>query len=678
MISRRYSRMAILTVLTVVYAVAGKLSLQLAFVEPSASPVWPPAGIAFAALLVLGLRAWPAIFIGAFLVNATTAGNLATSFCIAGANTAEALCGAWLVNRFARGIAVFDRAQDVFKFVLIAAVSTAISASIGPMSLALAGFAHWSNYGVIWLIWWLGDLTGYFIFAPLILLWWTRPRWQEERRRTLEAIVLLVLIAGLAELVFGKWFHEFVSRYPIAFICGPLILWTAYRFTQRETITGVVILTGIALGGTLAGTGPFVSRTPNDSLLLLQAWAAVLTITTMTLAAALAERRRAEAELEQQHRMVQRADQTKDKFLAMLSHELRTPLTPVLALVDFLEAECGDSKEIREALATIRRNVILESRLIDDLLDLTRVVRGKFNIEREPTDAHEAIRQAVEICRAEIDAKELDLQLDLAAENACVFADPAKLRQIIWNLLKNAIKFTPERGKVFIISRNQEPETITITVQDTGVGMEPELIGRIFTPFEQGHAAMQRRYGGLGLGLAISKAIADAHGATLLASSDGHDRGAIFRLQFQTVDSCAPEISRDGSEPPRATRTRLRILLVDDHVDTCAALTNLLTRRGHAVAIAHDLRTAIELAGTQSFELLISDVGLPDGNGVELMTHLRNAGVRGIAISGFGMGADLEKSLAAGFSEHLVKPLDFSRLEAAIERAMRPVEEVTS
>ncbi len=242
--------------LAVVYGIAGKLSLELAFLQPSTSPVWPPAGIALAALLMLGYEAWPAIFVGAFFVNLTTAGNLFTSLSIAGGNSIEALCGTWLINRYAHGTRAFDRAQDVFKFVPIAAFSTALSASIGLTTLTLGGFVKWSNYGAVWLTWWLGDMTGYLIVAPAVLLWWIRPHWGENRSRTLEAVFLLLLLTGLGLVVFGDRFGDFMRTYPVSFICGPVILWTAFRFSQRETVTAIVVLAGIALWGTLKAYGP--------------------------------------------------------------------------------------------------------------------------------------------------------------------------------------------------------------------------------------------------------------------------------------------------------------------------------------------------------------------------------------------------------------------------------------
>ncbi len=295
--SRAFSGLPIIGLLTLVYFIAGKFGLMLASLHASASPVWPPAGIALAALLVLGYRAWPAIFVGAFLVNVTTAGNVATSLAVASGNTLEAMCGAWLVNRFAGGTTVFDRPQGVFKFALAAVVSTIISPAFGVTSLALAGFADWANYGAIWLTWWLGDTTSDLLIAPLIILWSIASKRRWNRREAVEVGILLLLLFVLSEAVFGGWLTISARNYPIAFICGAIVIWTAFRFTQRETATGIFILSAIAIWGTLHGFGPFAEETENQSLLALQSWTAVVTITAMALSAAMAERRRAEEAL---------------------------------------------------------------------------------------------------------------------------------------------------------------------------------------------------------------------------------------------------------------------------------------------------------------------------------------------------------------------------------------------
>jgi signal transduction histidine kinase/CheY-like chemotaxis protein len=668
--SRRFSGLPLIGLFAIIYLIAGKIGLHLASLHASASPVWPPAGIALAAILLLGYRAWPAIFVGAFLVNLTTAGDIATSVAIAAGNTVEAITGAWLVNRFGGGRNVFDRPQGVFKFALAAAISAVLSPLFGVTSLALAGFADWTKYGAIWVTWWLGDVTGDLIFTPLVLLWGIRWKLTWKKEEALEVGVLLLLLTLLSAVVFGGWLEVSAKNYPIAFICGPIVIWTAFRFTQRETATGIFILSVIAVWGTVRGVGPFAGQSENQSLLTVQSWTAVLAITAMALSAGMAERRRIEEKLQQQKSIVQAANRTKDHFLAMLSHELRTPLTPVISALDSLDAEASQTQDTKASLAMIRRNIELETQLIDDLLDFTRIARDKMQLRFAPMDAHHAVSNVVEICRAEATFKRLHVDLNLRAKSCHLIADTAKFQQIIWNLLKNAIKFTPEGGDITISSDNPSEAVFAVSVRDTGIGMEPEVMQRIFDPFEQGNRSFEHRFGGLGLGLAISKSLAQAHGGTVTAQSDGPNRGSTFTLLMEAV----PQGEAAGVASKAVTdsaRQALKILLVDDHHDTCAALEKLLARRGHLVAVSHDVQSAMDAAVRNKFDLLISDIALPDGTGMDLMNQLRAiANVPGIAISGFGNDGDIERSLQAGFSEHLIKPIKLDKLEAAIERAL--------
>jgi diguanylate cyclase (GGDEF)-like protein len=287
-------RVVTITVLAAVYFAAGKFGLTLAFVNPSATAVWPPAGIALAALLTLGSGVWPGILLGAFLVNLTTAGSVATSIGIATGNTLEAVLGAYLVNRFAGGRHAFDRTQDTFKFALFAGiVSTTVAASFGVTSLSLAGFAPWANYGPIWATWWLGDAAGIVIAAPLLILWSAAPRPRWQRAQFLEAFILLacLIVAGL--VVFDGFLLPQTANYPLEYVCIPFLIWAAYRFGQREAAAATLVLSITAVWGTLHRLGPFVRQTENESLLLLQAFMAVVAVTTLGLAAEFAERQRA-------------------------------------------------------------------------------------------------------------------------------------------------------------------------------------------------------------------------------------------------------------------------------------------------------------------------------------------------------------------------------------------------
>jgi signal transduction histidine kinase/ActR/RegA family two-component response regulator len=665
---RRFSRILALVALTVLYFLAGKLGLRLASFHASASPVWPPAGIALAALLLYGYGSWPAIFLGAFLVNMTTLGSVVTSLAIGAGNTLEAICGAWLVNRFANGIRVFDRPQDVFKFAFAAVTSTAVSPSIGVISLALAGYADWSNFSPIWTTWWLGDATGDLIFAPIIILWAVKPRRRWYGRKDVEITLVLLLLLVLGEAIFGGWLPISAKNYPVAFVCGPILIWMAFRMSPRETATGIFILSAIAIWGTVRKFGPFVMETENQSLLILQSSTAVLTLTAMALAAAMAERRRIEAALETQKALVEAANRTKDNFLAMLSHELRTPLSPVLLAVENLQNEWPKRPEVASALDMIRRNIRVEQHLIDDLLDVTRISKGKLALNLTSVNVHTQIRNVVETCRSGWMGKKIQMQLDLTAGDRFVVADEARFQQIVWNLVQNAIKFSRDEGVVMISTVNESPGELTIIVKDHGIGIEPEAMERIFNPFEQGERSLRRRFGGLGLGLAISKSLAEAHAATLTATSEGLNRGATFKLTIKT----SALVAHDGAislpvevQFPKA----LRILLVDDHIDTCTVMGKLLAARGHRVTVAHDMKSALKKVADDEFDVLISDVGLPDGSGIELMAKSRDALV-GIAMSGFGTEADATRSLEAGFSQHLVKPITMETLDAALQAVM--------
>ena len=292
---RSTSAWLLLVLLVGAYFVAGKLGLMLAFLHVSASPVWPPTGMALAALLLFGIRFWPAIFVGAFLVNITTAGSVGTSLGIAAGNTLESILGTVLVTRFANGRHAFDSAQDIFKFALLAGLlSTTVSATLGVGSLALGGYVPWERFGGIWLTWWLGDLAGAVVVAPVLILWATSPRPWIAGERASEAVLLLTSILLVGVVVFNG---PFPALYGLAFLCGPPLVWTAFRFGPRESATAIALLSGMAIWGTLRGLGPFVRESPNESLLLLQAYMVTMAAMAVPLAAVVAERQRAEAAL---------------------------------------------------------------------------------------------------------------------------------------------------------------------------------------------------------------------------------------------------------------------------------------------------------------------------------------------------------------------------------------------
>jgi len=372
----------------------------------------------------------------------------------------------------------------------------------------------------------------------------------------------------------------------------------------------------------------------------------------------------AQDELRRARDQAQEASRSKDRFLATLSHELRTPLTPVLALASRLERDDALPAEARRGLEIIRRNVELEARLIDDLLDVTRVAAGKLEIRPETVSLLAAVDDSIEAFTAEAAAAGITLVRE-TAQDAWLRADVARLRQVVGNILQNAIKFTPRGGQVVVRRADASPGRVAVEIADTGSGIDPGDISRIFRPFEQA----SRGKAGLGLGLSISRSLIEAHGGTLSARSGGSGDGAIFRIELPgPVDppSPAPRRTRPPSLEPGAAR---RVLLVEDHADTALAARELLSDISCEVVAATSLSEALEAAGVHTFDLVLSDLGLPDGSGLDLMRDLRDRyGLRGIALTGFGMEEDIRRSRDAGFVDHLVKPITFDRLANAVER----------
>ncbi|HYO13989.1 MAG TPA: MASE1 domain-containing protein [Thermoanaerobaculia bacterium] len=790
--------------LAAVYFATGRIGLLLPIVQDNVTLLWAPSGIALASVLLFGPRLWPGIFLGAFLVNLSTAAPAGVALATATGNTLEALAGLWLLREVAGFQTSLERVRDVLALTVLAAGGAPIvGATFGATSLFLGGVLPADQVAAVWTYWWLGDAMGILLVAPVLLTWAsTRPRRDGSPPRVLEALALPVLLALASLLSLGTWIDESVTNPPLSFTVFPFLVWAALRFGQRGAVSINLLAVSIAIWATLRGFAPFARGTLEERLVYLHTYMTVAAVTSMLLAAILAERfraeealreseerlrlaldagrcgvwdwdlqkdritwsdliyefhglapgtfggrvedfavlvhpedrervseairrsvetgqdyqaemrvvqpngavrwistngrvyrdesgrpvrmlgatldvterRQAEEELRQAMAAAEEANEAKDRFLATLSHELRTPLTPVLAIVSRLE-EDERARGFKDDLVRIRRNVELEARLIDDLLDLTRVARGKLELHPEIADARKMVEHTLQICCEEATASgRLRVVTDFQAGDHRIWGDPSRVTQILWNLLNNAIKFTPAGGTITIRSWREEGPTLVLEVGDTGIGIEPERLPQIFGAFEQAHAR-SRRIGGLGLGLAISHTIAEMHGGSLTARSEGPGRGATFSLRLPVgalpvLD--APEPRAESQRPEALAARSLTILLVEDHADTAEAMADLLGLLGHQVITAGSVAAglaAAERAWTNGgLDLVVSDLGLPDGSGVDLMRELSGRyGVPGIALSGYGMEEDIRQSLEAGFSRHLTKPVNPQSLKAALQ-----------
>jgi PAS domain S-box-containing protein len=365
----------------------------------------------------------------------------------------------------------------------------------------------------------------------------------------------------------------------------------------------------------------------------------------------------------------EKASKAKDSFLAALSHELRTPLTPALAAANYLADNAFKlPSEFVEDVEIIKRNVRLQARLIDDLLDLTRVTRGKLDLQFEVVDAHILVRDAIEIANSAIAAKKLNLSAHLNANEHYIQADAVRIQQVFWNLINNAVKFTPPGGKIGIRTSNDDRGRFQFDITDNGIGIEVERQASLFAPFEQADPSVSRQFGGLGLGLAISKHLINLHGGTIEVQSRGRSHGATFTL---TLDAIAKHVEKNevGSQGPRKSAKSLRILLVEDHGDTRHTLSRLLTHFGHQISVAENTQTALEMVQSEKFDVVLSDIGLPDGSGYDVISQAkRKRPVKGVAITGFGTDEDVRRGKEAGFDFHLVKPIDFHELRNVLDQ----------
>jgi PAS domain S-box-containing protein len=374
-------------------------------------------------------------------------------------------------------------------------------------------------------------------------------------------------------------------------------------------------------------------------------------------------------EIEAQKIAAEKANQAKDDFLAALSHELRTPLTPALAAATYLENNASKlPSEFAEDLKIIKRNVQLQARLIDDLLDLTRITRGKLQLHLEPVDANTLICDAIEIAHSAIAAKKLKVSTEFNAKAHHLLADSIRLQQVFWNLINNAVKFTPPGGQIAVRTFNDDGHQFHFEITDNGIGIERDRLPFLFTPFEQADPSVTRQFGGLGLGLAITKRLVDLHNGTIQGDSRGRSFGATFKVTLDALPEGAEKAGTDSTVPKRVAK-QLRILLVEDHRDTRHALSRLLTHFGHQTLVASNIQSALEKIASQTFDVLLCDIGLPDGSGYQVLLQAKRKGpIKAVAMTGFGTDEDIRRSKEAGFDFHLVKPIDLDELEEVLDQ----------
>jgi signal transduction histidine kinase len=529
--------LAQIAAVAVVYVLAARAGLTLDAVSGFASLVWAPTGIALAAVLLGGSRVWPGVFIGALIANVITGAPLLAAAGIAAGNTLEAVAGAYALRRVPGFQIRLDSLRDVFALIVLAALlSTMISATIGVTSLYFAGLTPQANVAETWRTWWIGDAIGALLVAPLILVWAGPPRTPLLTRRLGEAAVLVLglLVASLIVLTLSvSWGGGPLSH---AYIFFPLLMWAAIRFGQRGAITATVVVSAIAIAGTVLGRGPFMQPTLHASLLALQTFMGITGATFLVLGASSSERERSRDQLRAARDVARDANRAKAEFLAVMSHELRTPLNAIAGYSELLSLGLSGplNQKQSDAVVRIRTNQQHLLALIDDVLSFARIEAGNTPIKPESIPVCETLDSLETLLRPDLARQELTYIWNGCDRSLMVRADPIKLRQILLNVLGNAIKFTPSGGRIELSAR-RSGDRILIRVSDTGIGIPAEKIDRVFDPFFQGQSGTTREYPGVGLGLSISRDFARAMGGDIHVEN-GPNEGCVVTIDLASAD----------------------------------------------------------------------------------------------------------------------------------------------
>jgi signal transduction histidine kinase/CheY-like chemotaxis protein len=652
--------------LAALYFITAKFGLNLASVNPSASPVWIPTGIAISMLILFGFRLLPGIFLGAFFANITTAGSLMTCLAIAAGNTLEGYIAAYLINNFAGGRKVLEQPFNIFKFTFISALAASASASIGVLSLFLGGLVEGSAAPLVWFTWWLGNVGGAVIIVPLIISLFTIPWTFFSRTRTIELVLAGVTLVLMSLMVFYN-FSPLTVNYPIAFMMVPVIVWIGLRFNQRQMAFAVMVMSAIAIYGTL--NGPFaLKNNPNTSLLILGAFIIVVSTTGLLITAVVIKLRLADKALKLSNERLKSASFAKDQFLATLGHELRNPLAPALNSIELIEASSDPKDPIfSDSIKILKRQIKNMASLIDDLLDVSRLEQGTIVLRKEVKDIRSIINNAVETVRPLIDANKNILKIVVPEAPLYLDADPLRIEQVVINLLNNATKYT-ESGTEISLDCFCEDGTICIKVKDNGRGIDPQIIPQLFDFSKTSIRSMLPEHEtgkGLGVGLRLIKKIIELHGGDISAYSAGRDLGSEFTVKLTEV-KIGPDVMELKVEPSGATIDhQKKILVVDDNKDAAVSLSRLLEKMGNKVRVSYDGLSALTELKKYHPDMVLLDIGMPDMDGYEVAKKIRtdsNGSIKLVAVTGYGQEEDKIKSKESGFDHHITKPVEIAVL----------------
>ncbi len=653
------------------YMLTGSLGLSIYPAHEFASLVWPPAGIAVAALLLWGNRLWPVILLAAFAVNFFNGAPILVCAGIAVGNTLEALTASYLMRRI--GFQNwFGRLRDSLGFIILAAFwATTVSATMGIGSLALGGLVPTVDLLSTWFTWWVGDVMSVLVVAPLLITWLSGRPFSKNPAEIAERVAILTSIAVITLLVSWAPFNQIGTMSLLYILIIPLI-WAGLRAGPRIVTLGIFLTCVIGLAG-LIGNGLAVST---QSILLTQLLLGTITIVFLIFTSAVEERKDAIAalrkhviNLEDAVKEISYQDQAKDEFLALLAHELRNPLAPIVSSIELIKLEKGLDTPLRRVVRTIDEHINTLVRLVDDLLDTSRISQKKLKLQREPVELQRVMRRCMAVVEPLMKSRGHHFTASIPPEPLWLEADPVRLEQIVVNILNNAAKYTEQGGAIDLRVRVADG-SVEVRVRDNGIGIPATMLEKIFEPFLQ-LERKNRLNAGIGIGLALTKYLTEMHGGIIEAYSPGEGQGSEFMVTLPLLPSAPPPQPKQNDPlSRRSPGGPLKILVVDDNEPAANALSKLLSMRGHTVDVVYTGEGAVERVPTFKPDVVLLDVGLPDIDGYEVARRLRTAKTTAtlIAVTGYGADKDKDEALAAGFSFHLVKPVGLAELEVIFKQ----------
>jgi len=679
-------RIFLIALVAVIYYASARFGLLLALGNTNASPVWPPSGFAFAALLIFGFRVWPGIAIGAFLANVMVFSTnkaadpqtifLMSSF-IAIGNTLEALAGYYLLQLF-RSKQVLEKTRDFGYFILAALLMCVVSCTIGTTTLYIAEIIHWADYKTVWFTWWMGDVAGIIVLTPVFLSLWNAFKDRLKIKAAWKFIFIVVVIAIYLYAVFNEQLLIVPNKSSV-FLLLILLTWCVFSIEQWQSSLIVVLVSSFSVWNTLAGNGPFVSTTQNDSLLGLQIFLCVCAVMMMFLSTTLMERRKSEAGLQQLNQNLEKAGKqleesmkVKEQFLANMSHEIRTPMNAIVGFTELMEQTQLDAEQEQyvEAIRMSGQNLLV---IINDILDFSKIQSGKIIFEETNIHLKQLVETVIAMMLPKASRKKIGLSFHID-ENVPpqLLGDPVRLNQILTNLIDNAIKFTAQ-GEVKLavkwVSENEKTVTLKFEIHDTGIGIADDKLAFIFEGFTQASNETTRKYGGTGLGLAISKQLVELQQGNFEVWSK-INTGSVFSFGLTFKKNMLSPSQTETAERTRINSSLqgMNILLVEDNELNQILIRKMMEEIKCKVDVAENGQLAIKKASENFYDFILMDIGLPGVDGYSVTRYIRDklsppqSTVSIIAVTAHAMAGEEEKCLREGMNGYLSKPFDKNRL----------------